>query len=111
MAASCAVQLTPKNGVTEERVALETWPDTATEVNIVPSQVNATSLVPPDKAPVGSNMVKLLLMVLTEAAKDSAAMHTINSDAKNSILNFFMTVTSLNFVGNTGKILPKRGIL
>src|SRR6266540_740658 len=65
MATSCAVQLTPKNGVTEENDPLATWPDAATEVFLVPSQVNTTSLVPPVKPPSGASIVKLLLTVPT----------------------------------------------
>src|SRR5450759_5132507 len=46
-------------------VAVETWPDTATEVFMVPSQVKRTSLVPPKAMASGWFMVKLLLNVST----------------------------------------------
>src|SRR6266540_1660879 len=65
MATSCAIHVRPKNGQGDSSVALETWPDTATDVFFVPSQVKWTSLVPPDRPPVGSNMVKLLFAVST----------------------------------------------
>jgi len=45
---------------------LETWPDVATEVFMVPSQVKWTSLVPPNVVPPPSIMVKLLSMVSTQ---------------------------------------------
>jgi hypothetical protein len=65
MARSWAAHVPPKNGHDEEIVALETWPDTATEVFFVPSQMNVTSLVPPNVPPSGPIMVKLLLEVPT----------------------------------------------
>jgi hypothetical protein len=55
----------PKNGQVEDIVALEAWPDVATEVFMVPSHVKWTSLVPPNVAPVASIIVKLLLVVST----------------------------------------------
>src|SRR6266511_2486330 len=96
MAASCAIQLTPKNGVTEESAALETWPDAATEVIVEPSQVNTTSLVPPVKPPSGASMVKLLF-IEPITAKACAATQTINNTAKNSILNFFIVLNLHQF--------------
>jgi len=77
---------------TEERagggeVALETWPDAATEVFLDPSHVNRTSLVPPVKLPSGASMVKLLLIEFT-AAKACVTIPAINNTATNSIRNF-----------------------
>jgi hypothetical protein len=67
------------NGQVEEITALEIWLDAATEVFIVPSQVNTTSLVPPVKPPPGSIMVKLLpVVVKAKACVAPKPIHRIN---------------------------------
>jgi hypothetical protein len=59
MATSCAAQGTPKNGHEDSIFALGIWGH-STEVFLVPSQANTTSLAPPKAVLVGSIMVKLL---------------------------------------------------
>lgn len=91
MVTSCADHGIPKNAVVEDRVAFETWPDTATEVFFVPSHVNRTSLVPPvgGSVTVPSSMVKLLFVVDTAAKLIVAVIpiHRINAaEIKNNFL-------------------------
>jgi hypothetical protein len=63
MVTSCAVHGAPKNRQGEEIKAFETWPDTATEVFIVPSHAKETSLVPPNVLLPGSTIEKLLFAI------------------------------------------------